>query len=143
MILGFTGTREGMTVNQRSQIWSWLGRQYVTEFHHGCCVGADTQCADLVLDTQAHSLMVGHPSTLSGHYSRLAAGICNSLLPARPPLERNRDIVDTCDVLLACPKGPEEVRSGTWATIRYARKCGKRIVIVWPNGEVTEENTTP
>jgi outer membrane protein insertion porin family len=55
------------------------------------------------------------------------------------PLDRNRAIVDSCDVLIACPKGPEEQRSGTWATVRYARKQKKRIVIIWPDGEVTEE----
>jgi hypothetical protein len=42
-------------------------------------------------------------------------------------------------MLAACPKGPEERRSGTWATVRYARKTGKPVVIFWPDGTVTEE----
>ena len=47
---------------------------------------------------------------------------------------------DETDMLVACPKGPEEVRSGTWSTVRFARKRGKRIVIIMPDGTVTEEN---
>ena len=58
----------------------------------------------------------------------------------KPPLDRNRDIVDACDVLIATPKDfVEELRSGTWATVRYARKQRKPLVIVWPNGETTTE----
>jgi hypothetical protein len=37
------------------------------------------------------------------------------------------------------PSGPERLRSGTWATVRYARKLRKPITILWANGEVTEE----
>jgi predicted Rossmann fold nucleotide-binding protein DprA/Smf involved in DNA uptake len=61
-----------------------------------------------------------------------------------PPLVRNRIIVDGCDVLLAAPSGAERdnPRSGTWMTVRYARKRRKRIVIVWPDGTTTEENAT-
>lgn len=57
----------------------------------------------------------------------------------KPNLVRNKDIVESTDVLLACPKGPEELRSGTWSTVRLARKQGKRVVIFWPDGSVTEE----
>jgi len=40
------------------------------------------------------------------------------------------------------PKGKvEEWRgSGTWATIRYARKVGKPVTIIYPDGEIQEEN---
>lgn len=60
---------------------------------------------------------------------------------AKPPLERDEDIAIDCDVLVACPRGPESTlpRSGTWATIRRARKWKRRIIIVWPDGSLTEE----
>ena len=48
-------------------------------------------------------------------------------------------LVDACEVLLATPKGPEKLRSGTWATVRYARKVGKRIVIIEPDGKQVEQ----
>jgi hypothetical protein len=38
---------------------------------------------------------------------------------------------------LACPRGyTEELRSGTWATIRYARKTGVPYVIIFPDRTV-------
>lgn len=49
----------------------------------------------------------------------------------------NREIVDNSDLLLACPPVPvEEPRSRTWAAVRYARKCGKPVLVVYPNGEI-------
>ena len=55
--------------------------------------------------------------------------------PAKDYLVRNHDIVDVCDVLVATPGQKEEqIRSGTWATIRYARKIRKQIIIVYPDG---------
>jgi len=53
----------------------------------------------------------------------------------KPPLVRNRDIVDECDLLVACPGSDhEELRSGTWACIRYARKVKRKTIIIWPDG---------
>jgi hypothetical protein len=61
--------------------------------------------------------------------------------PAKPPLERNHDIVDQADVMIATPRTmQEEQRSGTWATIRYARKKGRELHIIWPDGTIAEEN---
>lgn len=58
---------------------------------------------------------------------------CNIEYPVKPPLKRNYDIVDACDILLAAPRTlTEELRSGTWATIRYARKTGKKYLILAP-----------
>ena len=52
-------------------------------------------------------------------------------------LDRNHDIVDETELLIACPKEPEEItRSGTWATIRYARKKKKKLRIILPNGRM-------
>jgi hypothetical protein len=52
-----------------------------------------------------------------------------------PPLERNKLIVARCDLLLATPETQQEVlRSGTWATIRAARRNSKSHTIVFPDG---------
>jgi predicted Rossmann fold nucleotide-binding protein DprA/Smf involved in DNA uptake len=45
--------------------------------------------------------------------------------------------VNETGVLVAMPDGPEELRSGTWATVRYARKQGKDGRIIYPDGLVT------
>jgi len=61
-------------------------------------------------------------------------------MPIKRPLERNSDIVADSDLLLATPRFyEEELRSGTWATVRRARKANKPLIIVWPNGKVDWE----
>lgn len=56
----------------------------------------------------------------------------------KPFIKRNHDIVDACDVLIACPETNKEVqRSGTGATIRYARKQGKKIELIPFNEQPT------
>jgi predicted Rossmann fold nucleotide-binding protein DprA/Smf involved in DNA uptake len=48
-------------------------------------------------------------------------------------LERNKDIVSESDFLIAAPDSKKErLRSGTWATVRHARKLGKRVMILEP-----------
>jgi predicted Rossmann fold nucleotide-binding protein DprA/Smf involved in DNA uptake len=62
----------------------------------------------------------------------------------KAPLDRNRDIVDAAAVLIAAPKEmTETLRSGTWATVRYARKQGKQVWIVWPDGTVSKHESQP
>jgi hypothetical protein len=58
-------------------------------------------------------------------------------MPAKPYLVRNHEIVDDSQVLIAAPKEfTEQLRSGTWATIRYARKIGRTVRIVFPDGSI-------
>lgn len=62
---------------------------------------------------------------------------------AETPTDRNRAIVDGCEVLIACPREPsEEPRSGTWATIRYARTVSRAVVVVYPDGSVASAGRT-
>ena len=53
-------------------------------------------------------------------------------------------IVADADVMLACPPNYEEIKrgSGTWATIKFARKSGKPLAIVYPDGGFMVENWT-
>lgn len=46
------------------------------------------------------------------------------LMPEKPYLVRNLDIINNSACLIACPKDKnnEELRSGTWSTIRQAKK---------------------
>src|SRR6185295_3683952 len=99
------------------------------------CVGADEQFVELA----SGAIMVGHPCDWPAMQSKAAIAASGQMRACRKPLDRNHDIVDETQMLIAAPKGPEEQRSGTWATVRYARKLGRRIVIVWPDGEVSEE----
>lgn len=140
--VGFTGTRDGMTVPQHEQFARWVREHVPSQFHHGECRGADEQA---VWEVTRHSavVVVAHPCTLRGERAKTAVGLSAFTHPVKAPLVRNRDIVNACDVLLACPKGPEELRSGTWMTVRYARKAGKPVVIFWPDGRVEERHDLP
>ncbi len=140
MKVGFTGTREGMADAQFVQFRQWFSASGASEFHHGACVGADSDAVEVIHDSHRKRVRItAHPSNIPQATATDAIDRSELVLDPKPPLDRNRDIVDACEVLIACPKGPEELRSGTWATVRWARKQGKRIVIVWPDGEVTEE----
>ena len=137
LILGFTGTRHGMTEEQirAADFESWE----FGELHHGDCVGADT---DMHRIARANGLVIaGHPPS----DPRLRAyNDCDLLFPEKPYHDRNRDIVDACDVLLATPAEDEEQeKGGTWYTVRYAREVGKRLSIIWPSGKVERSGDLP
>ena len=140
MIVGVTGTSKGMTNLQLSAAVAWfratLWRSHIVEGHHGDCVGVDRQ----------FDALAGHPGVSRGAHpadnSKLRAHCkAQTGLKPKPYLVRNDDIAAACDVLLAAPEGPERShpRSGTWSTVRRARKRSKRVIIFWPDGRVTEE----
>lgn len=135
MIVGFTGTQVGMTKEQLTAVEAILGDTYdvVTEFHHGHCIGADEEAAAI-----AQSLgiqIIAHPGDIVEKWAKFPLP-GNIFLKPKPNLKRNHDIVDVCELLVATPKGPPQLRSGTWATIRYADKVGRKVIIVKPNGEL-------
>ena len=127
--VGFTGTRQGMTSAQAEVVATLLKAGVL---HHGDCVGADAQAHAIARENGLG--VVIHPPT-----STSLRAFCKGDLswPLKPYLQRNRDIVDSTQELVATPAGPEEQRSGTWSTIRYARKRGKPVTVVYPDGVVT------
>ena len=150
MKIGFTGTREGMTQKQKDIFVEITNRLFITEFHDGNCDGSDLQARDIVLENAKKPLTFHiHPHnkfvrSLSIKNNQLNHKVV--IHPVKPPLERNHDIVDDCgeDAIVCCPKGDEIVRSGTWATIRYAKKksveTGLNIYIIYPDGQTTQIN---
>lgn len=133
MVVGFTGTRDGLTNSQIFEL-SRLFAEYAEThdtFIHGDCVGADAE-ADNIAYSMGYAIKM-RPCTLSGMRAYCKSGII--IAEPMPPLERNKLIVDDSDVMFACPKEFNEVRrSGTWATVRYSRKSGKKLVIIYPDG---------
>ena len=140
MIVGFTGTREGCTTAQGGSLELILRERLAAPgsvLHQGCCVGADAQAVAIARRLFGGDVViVGHPCDWAAMQDKDAVATSHPIRPCRPPLVRNRTIVDECEVLVACPSGPEVVRSGTWSTIRYARKVGKPVIIVFPDGSV-------
>lgn len=139
MKLGITGTQIGMTPKQMSTMIDLLMQLKVEteieELHHGDCIGVDAEFVQLVRVGFPAATVVSHPPENPSKRARVPSHIEQ---PAKPYLERNHDIVDASELMFAAPKTmSEELRSGTWATIRYARKQQKHLIIVWPDGTYT------
>lgn len=136
MRLGFTGSSKPIPETQDAALaWEMAGLLGYTEGHHGDCLNADERfdhwCE--VLGIERHV----HPGHNASNESPMRAW-CKAevVLPSRPYLHRNRDIVDNADLLIACPSGAEVRRSGVWSTVRYARSRELPVTIIWPTGEV-------
>jgi hypothetical protein len=136
--VSFTGTRHGLTPAQRAALEAVILQECgpAGELHHGDCVGADAEAHALARKHGYRTVI--HPPDRDG---RRAFCVADRVLSPRPYLERNRGIVDAGGVLLACPGEAEERRrSGTWAAVRYARRTGKHVVLVFPDGTARREN---
>lgn len=133
MRLGFTGTSEGLTKAQFEKLKEVIRDLNPSELHHGCCIGADYAAHEIA---QALGIeVVKHPPE---NTCKMAECIGGSEWKPKPYLERNHDIVDATVHLLATPKENEEqLRSGTWATVRYATRMGRPLTFIWPDGSVT------
>ena len=125
--IGFTGTEQGMTELQKVGLANYL-RQYRGDFHHGDCIGADAEVHQIA--KKLGYKVIIHPSTNPKKRAFCERGI---VLPRKEYLIRNRDIVYSSDILVATPKERKEiVRSGVWATIRFARKVGNKVKVIYP-----------
>lgn len=137
MRFGFTGSSTKTYAPQRAAFTSWISARAndVTGFDHGDCVEADKFAHDVVREfTDAHIII--HPPA-NGAKRAFCEG--DQVCEPKPYLERNRDIAAAVDTLLAMPHGEEELRSGTWATVRAARRHGLPIVVFWPDGQITAD----
>lgn len=126
MILGVTGSRHIERCEQKVQrLISFMQDKGVSELHHGDCCGWDSLC-------HYAAKSIGVKTVVHPPESKSFRAFCDGdvILPTKPYLDRNRDIVNAVDFLIAGPDGPERTRSGTWSTVRYAKKVGVR-GLVW------------
>ena len=133
--VGFTGSRKGLMSKQKAKLKEVirLVASSSIEAHHGLCRGADDEfhrIVEEIYDPTARTI-VGHPPTDKTHY---VPNRCDVTREDKEYITRNHNIVDESDILIACPDGPEKHRSGTWSTIRYAKKKGKAVFVVLPDG---------
>ena len=134
--IGFTGTREGLTAQQKESLAGIVlslsfGHDQIN-LHHGDCVGADRDA--VLLFHAAGAWIIGHPPKNPKLRARIES---DEEHPTADYIDRNHAIVDCSGLLIGCPKSDvEELRSGTWATIRYARRRCPTIII-WPDGHLT------
>lgn len=137
--IGFTGTRHGMSVRQKHrlcrELTPLLTQDSRARFLEGDCVGADEEAAALAKFIDARTCVIALPGP--GMTMRAYAP-ADEVRPIKTHFARNRDIVKECAVLLACPgEMTEQARGGTWYTINYAKKVGKPVRILWPDGSMT------
>jgi len=134
---GFSGTRAGMSHTQYEIIRVCLSIGKPAIVRHGGAHGSDTEfhalwreeCplrfADIWPADQARVKLFDGQDHVA----------MNSV---RPPLTRNEEIVKRSTFLIAAPHSQkEELRSGTWTTVRMARRIHVPVLIVWPNGVMT------
>ena len=131
--VGFTGTQTGMTSEQEKTVGKLLKEIKPSEFRHGDCIGSDFQAHTIAKKLGIR--IVVHPPLNS--VKRAGAPEPDEIMPKKEYLERNRDIVDASDILIATPESKEGAhRSGTWATVRYAMREKKPVILVFPDGTV-------
>lgn len=137
--VSFTGTRIGMSQPQRTAVYQLLVSMVRTYgppiAHHGDCIGAD---ADF------HAICRGLDLAIHGHPPQQAnmRAFCTFDVEHDPLkyMDRNYAMVQLADRVIACPAEPaERSRGGTWATVRMARRAGKKLAIVEPSGTVRVE----
>lgn len=143
-VVGFTGTRRPLTPTQVETLADLFIELRFTTLHHGDCVGAD-EIAHRLAEELLHARVEVHPPVDNRHRARCLPrwGVVHEPLPY---LDRDDVIVDVSPVLVAAPKeftelpvgGPRR-GSGTWYTIRRARRLLRPLALVWLNGVVTYE----
>jgi len=107
--IGFSGTRENMTVAQVTTLTRMLSEAPAAVFHHGDCQGSDATGHFI-----AHSLgfkIVSHPPTNDKLRAFCERGpYWKPEYELREPevyMSRNYTIVAECDWLIATPPNPE------------------------------------
>lgn len=140
--LGTTGTREGAKPAQKAEALRWmraLRDRGLTTTRSGDCYGWDAEFHVLALEMGFET--IGHPPT--DPEARAFCAYIREEVPL-PYLARNEKIVRGSDLMLAVPKESSEPAQkrggGTWATIRCAKRLGKPLVIIFPEGNLETHN---
>ena len=134
--VGFSGSRDGMTEKQHSFVYQYvsvLNEAKSMILHHGDCVGADAEMHNIAKSLSCK--VVIHPPVAQDLRANCEGDEC---LPPKTYFARNRDIVDTCDILIATPGHINRLIGGTWYTVNYAKKRGIQLCVVLPDGTIEE-----
>jgi hypothetical protein len=145
-IIGFTGTRGWPTDYQQKRVFELLIKFHEdgsTVFHHGDCEGSD-QVAHALALRAGYTTIHMHPPTdpkFRAFCHKVEAPLHTyKMSPMKPYLGRNLDIIRDTNVMISTPMTEEVLRSGTWSTIRQARKAGRPIWIIYPDRVVVERD---
>lgn len=134
MILGITGSRHGCTDAAMETLISVMDQLKYDDgavcLHHGDCLGVDIAGAVIADELQMETIC--HPPI--SDYMRAFHNSSRYMLP-KEYKERDRAIVDACDLLIVVPdSNVYNHRRGTWYTYKYAEKIGRDYLIIYPDG---------
>lgn len=132
-VIGFTGRRDGMTVEQSARVYALLrlySQSGVVVVLHGDAIGADAE-----FDMLAAMLGIKRMCRPCTYESQRAFTEAQVIAEPTNPMARNRAIVADADAMIGAPPTDFEVeRSGTWATLRYMRKASKPYYVIKSDG---------
>ena len=136
MQIGITGTRKGMTPQQRETLRAFLSVVRKYDLHEGAAPGVDDEVFQIAMamEQTVHVYPATGVRNLGSFHALYEKAIMHD---SAPPLERNKFIVAESRLLIVVPETAGEVlRSGTWACARYARKVKRELRIIEPDGVV-------
>lgn len=140
MDFAFTGTKNGPTPSQAfglSNVLHQVKTDGYVKMHNGDCVGSDKFSAHM-WKYRFNGDIILHPPTNPKY--RAWIDFADIMMPEGDYIERDHDMVDMSSLLVGTPKTMSEyLRSGTWATIRYARKIGIPRILIYPDGSIVRE----
>lgn len=152
MIVAFTGSQSGMTLFQRENLATKFLALGMTQLNHGDCIGSDLMANEIAIEMGCEVFYLFPSIFLAKRafafpdskekevWLDWKNGIRYKFAVPGKPLERNQRLVDSASILLATPKEfKHTLRSGTWATIRYAWKKKKDVIIIPPVMSEEEE----
>ena len=126
--IGFTGTRQGLSERQKSALRDLLASHPGAILHHGDAIGADAEAHDIAVELDC-SIVIHPPNDVTQRAFKIAA----LTRAPRAYLDRNKVIVRETSFLIAAPAMEvEQLRSGTWSTVRYARRLGRPVHLLAP-----------
>src|SRR3990167_1562556 len=128
MRLAFTGTsHQPLTLWQRSALRDFLTARLASPLLaiHGACIYADAEfdamCVELDVPRRVYPST--HPTKSALAQCLARGGRITVVTRPMDPLKRNPLIVHAATDLIACPRQSHEItRSGTWTTVRLARR---------------------
>jgi hypothetical protein len=117
-----------MTQNQKELLMDILLQMKGTdiEFHHGDRFGSDVDAHEIAREMKVSKVVI-HPPILR---SEQAFCLADEVVPIS--MDRLRDIVDTCEVVIASPHKDEKRTTGTWQYILYGQSIGKAVRVLKP-----------
>ena len=136
MNLGFTGTRStvnviGTRLATLDHHFRYLVDSGYNALHHGDCIGMDALAHEL--GVLYEYLIYIHPP-INNKYRAFKDRQKRDawVSPPKPYRQRNQEIVDASDYLIAVPEDPNNInpRSGTSMTINMAKRKGIPVMVI-------------